>query len=713
MVTKLKLEKTAIIILIAAIGIVSLLTAGLFLIQKNDWMETTEFTPIDLAEKEQLMAIYQSKDANPLGLNATEARKIYDKQPDETQAYKTKIIAANENDELKTARALQADLDKLIKARQSLYLDDKAIIEWANDRLIASYKKEMQPSLLDTKSTETVNDEYYYYLKNVTDKTIISNLPQLADKASASEVRQQFHTFLSEKGIVDTDFSELLNEETTAIDVPAEIIRNVVGDEFMAADTIIYETYTINKAELSQFVINKQRSKTNHILSNVFLVIGLLMTGYSIWLMKKERVTIKKTLEPISIVYALASLMLGTVSGLLILIFNAFDWMLIPLLSVPVLLVVIGLIVLVFGNKAKWESLYKGRVGAYVQLPLLVHWLMLPVLGLVLFFSLIVIFQDDFFSVLLLFATIGIYLFLGGLPFLYRYQQRRRLKRAIEKSLPRNLLTEFSPEEVSVADGPQTAATLTAEYEQVRQLILHKMKQTTASETLKTDLLTNVSHDLRTPLTAIISYSDLLQATALETSDQQKYLTIIQEKAQRMNEMITDLFEVTKMDNGAVALHYDTVDMVALVQQIVGEYSEEATDKRYALRTTYPQDGIKLRIDANKIWRVLDNLLKNCMKYSLPESRIYLKVSETATECRLIIKNISRYELNEDADLLIERFKRGKADEARQSDGHGLGLAIVASIVNLHKGTLDISVDGDMFKVVVSLPKEPAIEVDD
>ncbi|WP_408868855.1 sensor histidine kinase [Brochothrix campestris] len=307
--------------------------------------------------------------------------------------------------------------------------------------------------------------------------------------------------------------------------------------------------------------------------------------------------------------------------------------------------------------------------------------------------------------------TLGLYLVWCSLPFIYRYQRRRQLKRAIANSLPRHLLTEFVPDEVLTNKEPQTVATLFAEYEQLRQLILRKMKQTTASETLKTDLLTNVSHDSRTPLTAIISYSDLLQATALETDEQQQYLAIIQEKAQRMNEMITDLFEVTKMDNGAVALNYENIDIVALIQQMIGEYSEEAVENRYTLRITYSQETIRLTIDANKIWRVLDNLLKNCMKYSLPESRIYLKVSETADGCRLVIKNISRYELDEDAPLLIERFKRGKFDEARQSDGYGLGLAIVASIINLHKGNLDISVDGDMFKVVIDLPKGPPVTV--
>ncbi|EUJ37452.1 histidine kinase A domain-containing protein [Brochothrix thermosphacta DSM 20171 = FSL F6-1036] len=230
------------------------------------------------------------------------------------------------------------------------------------------------------------------------------------------------------------------------------------------------------------------------------------------------------------------------------------------------------------------------------------------------------------------------------------------------------------------------------------------------SESLKTDLITNVSHDLRTPLTSIVTYSDLMQQPNVTLADQAAYAEVIQRKAQRMKQLIDDLFEVTKMDNGAIELNYTEVDLVALVKQSVGEYTEEFNSSSYLLRTTYPEQPIMVTIDSDKIWRVIDNLLQNTLKYTLPQSRIYVTVQDEMNQSRIIIKNISNYELNEAAPLLIERFKRGEQEKARDTEGHGLGLAIVQSIVSLHQGQLIVTVDGDMFKVQVVLPHKAAQE---
>ncbi len=256
----------------------------------------------------------------------------------------------------------------------------------------------------------------------------------------------------------------------------------------------------------------------------------------------------------------------------------------------------------------------------------------------------------------------------------------------------------------------KTVAEVNVDYERLEQLINQKIQKSEKSESLKTDLITNVSHDLRTPLTSIVTYSDLMQQPNVTLADQAAYAEVIQRKAQRMKQLIDDLFEVTKMDNGAIELNYTEVDLVALVKQSVGEYTEEFNSSSYLLRTTYPEQPIMVTIDSDKIWRVIDNLLQNTLKYTLPQSRIYVTVQDEMNQSRIIIKNISNYELNEAAPLLIERFKRGEQEKARDTEGHGLGLAIVQSIVSLHQGQLIVTVDGDMFKVQVVLPHKAAQE---
>lgn len=223
------------------------------------------------------------------------------------------------------------------------------------------------------------------------------------------------------------------------------------------------------------------------------------------------------------------------------------------------------------------------------------------------------------------------------------------------------------------------------------------------TEELKTELLTNVSHDLRTPLTSIISYGDLLTDQTLSNKERDEYLAIINKQSQRMKQLIDDLFEVTKMNNGNVTLHIKEINLQQLLRQTLGEYEEEMAEKQLHLITNFPNVATTIKVDGDKMWRVFDNLFGNVIKYGLPGTRVYLKVTEQVGTVMIQIKNISRYELNEEASSLVERFTRG--DEARQSEGSGLGLAIINGIVTLHKGQLTIDVDGDMFKVTIILPK--------
>ena len=253
-------------------------------------------------------------------------------------------------------------------------------------------------------------------------------------------------------------------------------------------------------------------------------------------------------------------------------------------------------------------------------------------------------------------------------------------------------------------DQSHTTADMLLDMDELKAVISQVTANSRQSEALKTELLTNVSHDLRTPLTSIISYGDLLTKDNLTEKERLEYTDIINRNANRMKKLINDLFDVTKLNNGEITLNKQLVNMGQLLEQSVAEYEEELVKNELKLIVTKPTEPILASVDGDKMWRVIDNLMGNIIKYSLPRTRVYLRLEELPDTVSIQLKNISKYELNENAQQLVERFTRG--DSARQTEGSGLGLAIVNAIVLLHGGKLDIVVDGDMFKITILLPKD-------
>ncbi|MGG0485637.1 MFS domain-containing histidine kinase [Priestia aryabhattai] len=235
----------------------------------------------------------------------------------------------------------------------------------------------------------------------------------------------------------------------------------------------------------------------------------------------------------------------------------------------------------------------------------------------------------------------------------------------------------------------------------IQQQIQKSQHVQVKSERLKTELITNVSHDLRTPLTSIMTYTALLKSQDLTWDEQHAYVEIIDRKSKRLQTLIDDLFEVSKMASGDVELHKDTIDINQLLHQALAEYDEAIKDSTLQFRIQSIQKPIFATVDGQKLWRVFDNLIENILKYSLEQTRVYISVQEINEQVKLTFKNVSKYELNEQADELFERFKRG--DASRQTDGSGLGLAIAKSIIDLHGGELNIEIDGDLFKVTITL----------
>ncbi|QOR68742.1 GHKL domain-containing protein [Cytobacillus suaedae] len=223
------------------------------------------------------------------------------------------------------------------------------------------------------------------------------------------------------------------------------------------------------------------------------------------------------------------------------------------------------------------------------------------------------------------------------------------------------------------------------------------------SERLKTELITNVSHDLRTPLTSIITYTELLKNVNLTEDERTSYVEIIDRKSKRLKVLIDDLFEASKMASGAIELTRSKVNIVELFHQSLAEYQEEIQEMNMQFRITKPDNPVYTYVDGQKISRVFENLLGNIIKYSLENTRAYITINEEEDQVKITFKNVTKYELSENIDELFERFKRG--DESRHTEGSGLGLAIAKSIIDLHDGSLDIEVDGDLFKVTVILAK--------
>lgn len=233
--------------------------------------------------------------------------------------------------------------------------------------------------------------------------------------------------------------------------------------------------------------------------------------------------------------------------------------------------------------------------------------------------------------------------------------------------------------------------------EGINKAVEERMK----SERLKTELITNVSHDIRTPLTSIISYTDLLQKEGLDSKNAPEYLEILIQKSQRLKTLTDELFEAAKASTGNIDVNIENLDLVSLINQVVGELDSAIKNSGLDLRVNLPE-SVYVRADGRLMWRVLENLFSNVFKYSLPGSRVYIDVFEEDMYIRVDMKNISSVELNIDPSELMDRFKRG--DDSRADGGSGLGLSIVQSFVAAQGGKFHIVIDGDLFKASILLP---------
>lgn len=223
------------------------------------------------------------------------------------------------------------------------------------------------------------------------------------------------------------------------------------------------------------------------------------------------------------------------------------------------------------------------------------------------------------------------------------------------------------------------------------------------SQKMKTDLISNVSHDLKTPLTAIITYADLLKDENLSEEKRKQYIETLDKKAQRLQVLIEDLFEMSKATSGNITLNIENIDVVSLMKQTLLELEDKLEEANLSVRNNMPESKVVLPLDSQRTFRVFENLVINMTKYAMPNTRVFIDIIENEKYVEIIMKNMAAEEITFNVDTIAERFVRG--DESRNTEGSGLGLAIAKSFVELQGGTFNISVDGDLFKVTIKFVK--------
>ena len=230
------------------------------------------------------------------------------------------------------------------------------------------------------------------------------------------------------------------------------------------------------------------------------------------------------------------------------------------------------------------------------------------------------------------------------------------------------------------------------------------IEQSLKSERLKTELITNVSHDIKTPLTSIINYVDLLKKEEINNAQIEQYIAVLDKKSQRLKKLIEDLVEASKVSSGNVKLNMEVINLKELLNQTVGEFEDKLEKKNLKIEMDLPNENMLIKADNRYLYRVIENVFSNISKYALEGSRVYIKLEKQKEEVYLEFKNISKDKLNISAEELMQRFVRG--DKSRYTEGSGLGLSIAESLTELQGGKFKIDIDGDLFKVEIKWKSE-------
>ena len=312
-------------------------------------------------------------------------------------------------------------------------------------------------------------------------------------------------------------------------------------------------------------------------------------------------------------------------------------------------------------------------------------------------FQLFVLWGGDFFLVILL-------LIADAVLFYYmvaNVMEKNRLRKGIQEIAAGNMSYQI-PIDGLHGENKKFALMINGIGTGLNKAVAEAIK----NERLKTDLITNVSHDIKTPLTSILNYVGILRQTDPADPKVQDYLNILEEKAQRLKTLTEDVVEASKVSSGNISLEYMDLDLSEMIQQTQGELEEKFEARNLAIVTDLPAEPAVVHVDGRRMWRVLENIYGNAAKYAMPGTRVYATLKTDDTKVRFSLKNVSEHQLNIQADELTERFIRG--DISRSTEGSGLGLSIAKSLTTMQGGTFDLYLDGDLFRVDITFPRVKA-----
>lgn len=342
---------------------------------------------------------------------------------------------------------------------------------------------------------------------------------------------------------------------------------------------------------------------------------------------------------------------------------------------------------------------YAFRMTVYVLRSLPLVWKAVIVFAAVALFDAFAFFVSEAFYIPELFLLA--FVLSRGVLFIvtvYLFSTLKRLKKGAEL-IATGAENTYIDTSGMVLDLKEHAETLNSISDGIACEVEKRMK----SERLKTELITNVTHDLKTPLTSIISYSDLIAKEKSENERITEYSSVLLRQSERLKKLIDDLLEASKAQTGNLEVNFEAIKADVLIAQALGEYENRFAEKSLTVVLSKPEGDISVTADGDHLWRIFDNLLNNIYKYAMAGTRVYVELQESERTVKITFKNTSAQMLSINAEELTERFTR--ADNSRSSEGNGLGLSIAKSLTELQGGTLTLTLDGDLFKATLELLK--------
>ncbi|MCM3652555.1 histidine kinase dimerization/phospho-acceptor domain-containing protein [Metabacillus litoralis] len=585
------------------------------------------------------------------------------------------------------------------------YVKEKILKE--KEQQIDEYYKDLETHREDYLTYQKV---FTYYLKNISTDEIYTNLPSEESQSVDKYINNKTMAFIRSYPMGNHNYLNMWEHQFS-----------LSNDEFITDSNALYE---------GKISISKDAPKSNYIMGEyyeyqeqrklfwIFTIGAVIALVVSVLIGKKIRIVNRIASSKWKAYYDripfdVALIPFGVTAVIsLFLMLDIYDYsMLREMINLFILLILFfGVTVIqgilmyprlisLFTNKEIWKTLLIAQFVKIIRDAFLNR-----KVGTQVFIILTLVFLFGVGTILIIIEPLFLLLYVPAffivvVPLFFLIVKRTGYFNEIIKNTHALANGHFEPDLKIV--GKSVFAKLAEDINRMKQGVKVSQKAQAKSERLKTELITNVSHDLRTPLTSIITYSELLKNPELTEDERSTYLEVIDRKSKRLKVLIDDLFEASKMASGNIELIKVKVDIVQLLQQALAEYNETIQDSTIQFRVINPDQPVYAIVDGQKLWRVFDNLIGNILKYSLENTRAYINVKVEKEHVMITFKNISKYELNDDVDELFDRFKRG--DESRNTDGSGLGLAIAKSIIDLHEGALDIDVDGDLFKVTLKL----------